>query len=434
MASIEIKTLAAALVLAHVMAVGLPGRAAANAFFPDTAGHWAQAGVEWAVGQGIAQGYADGSFHPDRTVTEAEFLTMLFRAAPVAEAVYEPALSSESGAAHWADAVYRKAAQLNYPASGIAERSRRDLPVTRLKAAEIMAGAYGYSYEGDEAVVFVMANGLAGGKDDSFSVDGYRGSDPVTRAEAVELIRRSRVRVLCRPEEPALAALKARPAPGKESGAGSALPYCRQPHPSKPSAEGAPAAAEQQQTASAPSVQAGQAGTPSAEDGDSRLRQVFYQVRQGDTLFRISRMFGVSVQALSEANGLADPGSLSVGQRLLIPGLELPSELEEVTVVHVLPSILTAYTAGYESTGKTPSHPAYGITRSGTTVEEGRTVAVDPAVIPIGSKVYIEGIGFRTAEDTGRAITGNRLDLYIEDLEEALRFGVKSGVMVFVLA
>ena len=49
---------------------------------------------------------------------------------------------------------------------------------------------------------------------------------------------------------------------------------------------------------------------------------------------------------------------------------------------------ITYYTAGPESTGKTPDHPAYGITRSGTVVEEGRTIATDWDVLPPGTKVY----------------------------------------------
>ena len=84
---------------------------------------------------------------------------------------------------------------------------------------------------------------------------------------------------------------------------------------------------------------------------------------------------------------------------------------------------ITYYTAGPESTGKTPDHPAYGITRSGTVVEEGRTIATDWDVLPPGTKVYIDGIGERIVEDTGGAIVDKCIDVYVEDLEVALQGG-----------
>lgn len=84
---------------------------------------------------------------------------------------------------------------------------------------------------------------------------------------------------------------------------------------------------------------------------------------------------------------------------------------------------LTAYTAGIESTGKRPGDKGYGITKSGAVVTEFITIAVDPRVIPLGSTVYIEGIGYRIAQDTGRLIKGKVIDIYIPDLKEAKRFG-----------
>lgn len=99
--------------------------------------------------------------------------------------------------------------------------------------------------------------------------------------------------------------------------------------------------------------------------------------------------------------------------------------LEDVT--------LTAYHAGYSSTGKTEDHPQYGKTYSGTTVEEGRTVAVDPKVIPMGWWVYIEGVGLRKAEDIGSAIKGKIIDVYMESENEANRFGRKRGHTVYVV-
>ncbi len=84
---------------------------------------------------------------------------------------------------------------------------------------------------------------------------------------------------------------------------------------------------------------------------------------------------------------------------------------------------LTAYTAGFESTGKHPGDPAYGITASGAEVVEGITIAADWDVIPPGTKVYIEDVGFRWVEDKGGAIKGNKIDIYVENLADAINFG-----------
>lgn len=94
---------------------------------------------------------------------------------------------------------------------------------------------------------------------------------------------------------------------------------------------------------------------------------------------------------------------------------------------------LTAYSVDVASTGKTSDHPQYGITFSGTKVSEGRTIAVDPKVIPIGWWVYIEGIGLRRAEDTGSAVKGNKIDVYFDNPDYAKRFGMKRGYKVYII-
>ena len=64
-----------------------------------------------------------------------------------------------------------------------------------------------------------------------------------------------------------------------------------------------------------------------------------------------------------------------------------------------------------------------GITATGTPVVEGRTIAVDPRVIPYGTQVIINGHVF-TAEDCGGAIKGNRIDVYVNDHNRANALGV----------
>jgi 3D (Asp-Asp-Asp) domain-containing protein len=87
---------------------------------------------------------------------------------------------------------------------------------------------------------------------------------------------------------------------------------------------------------------------------------------------------------------------------------------------------ITAYTAGVESTGKSPGHPDYGKTASGAYVQEGRTIAADWNVLPSGTKVKIEGLeGIYVVEDRGGAIKGNKLDIYMESVHDAKNWGVQ---------
>ncbi|WP_051643029.1 3D domain-containing protein [Agathobaculum desmolans] len=64
-------------------------------------------------------------------------------------------------------------------------------------------------------------------------------------------------------------------------------------------------------------------------------------------------------------------------------------------------------------------------TASGTTPTEGRTIAVDSSVIPLGSRVYIEGYGVFIAEDTGGAIKSNKIDVLVSSHSRAYDLGVK---------
>ncbi|MDQ2086358.1 3D domain-containing protein [Herbivorax sp. ANBcel31] len=103
----------------------------------------------------------------------------------------------------------------------------------------------------------------------------------------------------------------------------------------------------------------------------------------------------------------------------------------------VLDMRATSYTASYQCTGKTPDHPQFGITYTGIEVRPG-IVAVDPNVIPLGTRLYVEGVGdvpdygYALAADIGSAVKGDIIDLYKEEMEDVINWGVRD-VRVYIL-
>ena len=76
-----------------------------------------------------------------------------------------------------------------------------------------------------------------------------------------------------------------------------------------------------------------------------------------------------------------------------------------------------------EATAYSSQDPGVGtITATGETLRHG-IIAVDPRVIPLGTKLYVPGYGYGVAADTGGAIKGNKIDLAYMNRTEALKFG-----------
>lgn len=97
--------------------------------------------------------------------------------------------------------------------------------------------------------------------------------------------------------------------------------------------------------------------------------------------------------------------------------------------IDVLEMEATAYYPGPESTGIW----ADGYTFTGLLAGKG-VVAVDPKVIPLGTRLYVEGYGEAIAADIGGAIKGYRIDLGFDTYQEAIEYGRKKGVKVYILA
>ena len=78
--------------------------------------------------------------------------------------------------------------------------------------------------------------------------------------------------------------------------------------------------------------------------------------------------------------------------------------------------------------GRTMTVSATAYTHTGNPTATGvypsrGTIAVDPSVIPLGTRVYVEGYGYATAQDTGGAIKGNKIDVFVNSHSEAMNWG-----------
>lgn len=93
------------------------------------------------------------------------------------------------------------------------------------------------------------------------------------------------------------------------------------------------------------------------------------------------------------------------------------------TYLSTFSMIATAYTGGsFTAMGLKPTRDPNGLS----------TISVDPSVIPLGSKVYVEGYGYAIASDTGGAIKGNKIDLYMNSLQDCYAFGRRTVTLHIV--
>jgi 3D (Asp-Asp-Asp) domain-containing protein len=130
-------------------------------------------------------------------------------------------------------------------------------------------------------------------------------------------------------------------------------------------------------------------------------------------------LIGTSVAARPQNRPATPPATVTQPPPRLVPSPFIPVPRSGFRWHE---AVVTAYTAGPASTGKRPGDPGYGLTFVGLPVHTG-VAAVDPTVIPLGSILYVPGYGLAAALDTGSAVQGWHVDVFLLDAAAAHAWG-----------
>ncbi|MFF5995968.1 3D domain-containing protein [Lysinibacillus sp. KU-BSD001] len=192
---------------------------------------------------------------------------------------------------------------------------------------------------------------------------------------------------------------------------------------------------------------------------DNQLEAEIYTVAEGDNLYRIAVNHDIPLETLMSWNDLTNY-VIYPGDELKMYGEEVKDLNEQKKVVATVPTTIPTAVptppavsqpvvqqpkeevvaeppveqTSKEMTVTATAYTAYCKGCSGTTAygidlranPNQKVIAVDPRVIPLGTKVWVEGYGEAIAGDTGGAIKGKKIDVFIPTYENAVAWGVKT--------
>ena len=179
-----------------------------------------------------------------------------------------------------------------------------------------------------------------------------------------------------------------------------------------------------------------------------------YTVKSGDTLAEIANAHGIPLDSLMSWNGISGY-MIYPGETLTVKGGTAAEKAPAKTAAAPAAPVKSAAPAKAPAPASAPAEkaPAAASTQSGKTMTVSATaytaycagcsgttatgidlrsnpnqkvIAVDPSVIPLGSKVWVEGYGEAIAGDTGGAIKGKKIDVFIPTQSQALKWGRKN--------
>lgn len=155
-----------------------------------------------------------------------------------------------------------------------------------------------------------------------------------------------------------------------------------------------------------------------------------HTVKKGENLTMIAKKYDTTVKALMKHNKL-NSTKLQIKQVIQLPKtaknqpavkkkIATKSAIDPSNVKKTIKMTATAYTANCKGCS--------GITKTGINLRKNpslKVIAVDPKIIPLGSKVWVEGYGMAVAGDIGGAIKGNKIDVFINNKSSANKWGRK---------
>ncbi|CAM3448649.1 3D domain-containing protein [Paenibacillus lupini] len=177
---------------------------------------------------------------------------------------------------------------------------------------------------------------------------------------------------------------------------------------------------------------------------------------EGDTFWKLSQKYHVSVDKLMQVNSKVSASNVYAGLKIVIPTtatatvkadaaakaktISAQSVMDKAGTIHTFSKQLTVKATAYSGAASENGGWA-GLDYFGNKLKVG-TVAVDPKVIPLGTKLYVTGYTYNglptdgmvaTASDVGSAIKGNHIDIYVPgSSSQASKFGIQN-VKVYVL-
>lgn len=167
---------------------------------------------------------------------------------------------------------------------------------------------------------------------------------------------------------------------------------------------------------------------------ESYAASLTYTVKKGDSLYKIAQKHNISITLIKQWNNMKTD-TIHPNQKLIISSSEnvekKSSNSDSTTAARGTDKVVKEFTVS-ASAFTANCNGCSGKTSTGINLKQNpdlKVIAVDPNVIKLGTKVYVEGYGYAIAGDTGGSIKGNKIDVFFPSQTDAFKWGRKDVVI-----